>query len=41
MNSVSARLARDVCDEVTARDPTRPRFVAGALGRTDQSYRLD
>jgi hypothetical protein len=35
---VSARLARVVCDEVMARDPTRPRFVAGASVGTDQSY---
>jgi methionine synthase I (cobalamin-dependent) len=41
MNSVSARLAREVCDEVTARDPTRPRFVAGAFVGTDQSYGID
>jgi 5-methyltetrahydrofolate--homocysteine methyltransferase len=41
MNYVSARLAREVCDEVTARDPTRPRFVAGAFVRTYQSYSVD
>jgi 5-methyltetrahydrofolate--homocysteine methyltransferase len=37
MNYVSARLAREVCDEVTARDPSQPRFVAGALGPTNRT----
>jgi 5-methyltetrahydrofolate--homocysteine methyltransferase len=30
-NYVGARLARDACDKITAQDPTRPRFVAGAM----------
>merc|ERR1719353_729550 len=29
LNYASARLAREACDEVTAKDPTRPRFVVG------------
>jgi hypothetical protein len=33
----SARLAREACDEVSARDPTRPRFVAGAVGPTNRT----
>ena len=37
LNVASARLARQVCDEVTAADPTRPRFVAGALGPTNRT----
>jgi methionine synthase I (cobalamin-dependent) len=37
MNYVSARLTREVCDEVTARDPTRPQLVAGALGPTNRT----
>jgi 5-methyltetrahydrofolate--homocysteine methyltransferase len=32
MNVVSARLARQAADEFTARDPSRPRFVAGSIG---------
>ena len=32
LNFESARLARKACDEVTAQDPARPRFVAGAIG---------
>jgi 5-methyltetrahydrofolate--homocysteine methyltransferase len=37
LNLESARIARAVCDEVTARDPSRPRFVAGALGPTNRT----
>ena len=37
LNYEGARLARDVCDEVTAKDPTRPRFVVGALGPTNRT----
>jgi len=37
MNRASAALARKVADEVTALDPSRPRFVAGSLGPTDKS----
>ena len=37
LNYVSARLAREVCDELTAKDPTKPRFVAGALGPTNRT----
>ncbi|WP_139556977.1 methionine synthase [Methylotetracoccus oryzae] len=33
----SARLARQVADEVTARTPDRPRFVAGVLGPTNRT----
>ena len=32
LNYEGARLARQACDEVTAVDPTRPRFVVGAVG---------
>ena len=35
MNVASARLAREACDEVTARTPDRPRWVIGALGPTN------
>ena len=37
LNHESARLARVECDAVTAADPTRPRFVAGALGPTNRT----
>jgi len=37
LNYEGARLAREVCDEVTAKDPTRPRFVVGALGPTNRT----
>ncbi len=37
MNVTSARLARAVCDEFTAADPSRPRYVAGALGPTTRT----
>ncbi|QDU86009.1 Methionine synthase [Planctomycetes bacterium Pla163] len=40
LNRESARLAREVADEVTALDPTRPRFVAGALGPTNKTLSL-
>ncbi|MFO7259252.1 MAG: homocysteine S-methyltransferase family protein [Bacteroidota bacterium] len=36
MNVESARLARKVADEFTAKDPTKPRFVAGAMGPTNK-----
>ncbi|KAL7558641.1 hypothetical protein ACA910_019470 [Epithemia clementina (nom. ined.)] len=37
LNYEGARLARDVCDEVTAKDPTKPRFVVGAIGPTNRT----
>ena len=37
MNYEGARLAREVCDEVTAKDPTKPRFVVGAIGPTNRT----
>jgi len=37
LNYEGARLAREVCDEVTAIDPSRPRFVAGAIGPTNRT----
>ncbi|WP_114560238.1 methionine synthase [Desertihabitans aurantiacus] len=37
LNLVSARLARAEADAVTAADPGRPRFVAGALGPTNRT----
>jgi 5-methyltetrahydrofolate--homocysteine methyltransferase len=40
MNLAAARLARAAADECTARDPSRPRFVAGALGPTNRTASL-
>mmetsp|Transcript_11071 Transcript_11071/g.18227 ORF Transcript_11071/g.18227 Transcript_11071/m.18227 type:complete len:2000 (-) Transcript_11071:90-6089(-) len=37
LNYEGARLAREVCDEVTAKDPTKPRFVVGAIGPTNRT----
>ncbi|CAG8730905.1 13266_t:CDS:2, partial [Cetraspora pellucida] len=37
LNRESARLAKEACMEVTARDPTKPRFVCGALGPTNRT----
>jgi 5-methyltetrahydrofolate--homocysteine methyltransferase len=37
LNYEAARLAREVCDEVTAKDPTKPRFVVGAIGPTNRT----
>jgi 5-methyltetrahydrofolate--homocysteine methyltransferase len=37
LNYAGARLAREVCDEVTAKDPTKPRFVVGAIGPTNRT----
>ncbi len=37
INEAAARLARRVADEIEARDPTRPRWVLGALGPTTRS----
>ena len=37
LNLEAARLARAECDAVTAQDPSRPRYVAGALGPTNRT----
>jgi 5-methyltetrahydrofolate--homocysteine methyltransferase len=37
LNLEGAKLARKAADEITAKDPTRPRFVAGALGPTNKT----
>ena len=36
-DSARARLAREACDEVTKMDPTKPRFVVGAIGPTNRT----
>jgi len=40
INIHGARLARQAADEITARDPARPRFVAGAMGPTNRTASL-
>ena len=37
LNYEGARLAREACDEITALDPSQPRFVAGAVGPTNRT----
>ncbi|HLT75959.1 MAG TPA: homocysteine S-methyltransferase family protein [Ferrovibrio sp.] len=40
INREGARLARQAADEYTAKDPAKPRFVAGALGPTNRTASL-
>ena len=40
MNVAAARLASEARDEMERRDPSRPRFVAGALGPTNRTATL-
>ena len=40
LNVASARLAREAADEAMAADPSRPRFVAGAVGPTNRTLSL-
>jgi 5-methyltetrahydrofolate--homocysteine methyltransferase len=37
LNVAGAKLAREACDEFTAKDPAKPRFVAGVLGPTSRT----
>src|SRR3712207_2844426 len=37
LNVASARLAREACDEATARTPDKPRYVVGAIGPTSRT----
>lgn len=37
LNVAGAKLAREVCDEFTAKNPAKPRFVAGVLGPTSRT----
>jgi len=37
LNVTAAKLARDLCDEMTAKNPAKPRFVAGVLGPTSRT----
>jgi 5-methyltetrahydrofolate--homocysteine methyltransferase len=40
LNQTAAQLAREVADRYTAQDPTRPRWVAGAIGPTNRTLSL-
>lgn len=40
INYYSAKIAREVADEFTRRDPGKPRFVAGAMGPTNKTASL-
>ncbi len=40
LNYESARIAREVADEVTRENPDKPRFVAGAMGPTNRTASL-
>jgi 5-methyltetrahydrofolate--homocysteine methyltransferase len=40
LNYTGARLAREACDEFTAKTPDKPRFVAGVLGPTSRTCSL-
>lgn len=40
LNFESAQIARRICDEFTAKDPSKPRFVAGAMGPTNKTASL-
>jgi 5-methyltetrahydrofolate--homocysteine methyltransferase len=40
LNVEAARLARDAADSWTARTPTRPRYVAGAIGPTNRTLSI-
>ena len=37
INYESAKIAREVADEFTAKEPNKPRFVAGAMGPTNRT----
>ena len=40
LNFESAKIARKVCDEFTAKNPDKPRFVAGSIGPTNKTASL-
>lgn len=40
LNYESAKLAKKACDEYTAKDPSKPRFVAGSIGPTNRTASL-
>ncbi len=40
INFESAKLAKQLCEEYTAKDPSKPRFVAGAVGPTNRTLSI-
>ena len=40
LNVAAARMAREIADEFTAKNPAKPRFVAGAVGPTSRTASL-
>ncbi|MBI1289408.1 MAG: 5-methyltetrahydrofolate--homocysteine methyltransferase [Flavobacteriales bacterium] len=40
INYYSAKIAREVADEFTAKEPNKPRFVAGSMGPTNRTASL-
>lgn len=40
LNYESAKIAKEVCDEFTAQNPDKPRFVAGSIGPTNRTASL-
>ncbi|TNE74765.1 methionine synthase [bacterium] len=40
LNLASAKLAREACDAFTAKNPAKPRFVAGSIGPLNKSLSL-
>nr|WP_299423282.1 methionine synthase [uncultured Emticicia sp.] len=40
LNFQSAKIAREVADEFTAKNPSKPRFVAGSIGPTNRTLSL-
>jgi 5-methyltetrahydrofolate--homocysteine methyltransferase len=40
LNYYSAKIAKEVADEFTKKDPSKPRFVAGAMGPTNKTASL-
>jgi len=40
INFYSAKIAKEVAEEYTAKDPNKPRFVAGAMGPTNRTASL-
>ena len=40
LNLAAAKIAREAADEAMAKDPSRPRFVAGAIGPTNRTASL-
>src|SRR6185437_688825 len=40
LNYQSAKIAKEVAEEITRKDPSRPRFVAGSIGPTNRTASL-